>query len=116
MLYTLSCIVIGEDTTFSVKVDETKLVHELKKEIMNKRPNLIASYIHNATHLTLYKAKINASDEANYTKEMKEMCQDAIKLREAKLNPWFELSIYFKEEEDRPEKTIHVLVQLPSSE
>jgi len=39
MVYTLFCIVLGQKTTFSVKVDETQTVDELKEAIKNKKPN-----------------------------------------------------------------------------
>ena len=96
MSYTLVCIVIGERSPFTVKVDKTQPVEELKEEIKKKRPNVVDDATHNATHLALYKAKINISNRANYIKELQAVYQDPTNLRKTRLDSLSKLSEYFK--------------------
>ena len=128
MLYTLGCIVIGEDTVFLVEIDDTKSVDKLKDDIIKKRPNIIDRTIHDATHLTLYKVEIKLSNDDAYIEEVKK--QSKLISNVNKLRTWDKLSKVFASpapdastpgasapDASAPDdETIHILVQLPSGE
>jgi len=61
MAYTLFCIVPGDKTLFSVKVDETQTVDELKKAIKNENPHKFENV--DAYELTLYRVEVDQPHE-----------------------------------------------------
>jgi hypothetical protein len=60
MTYTISCLLIGEATRFSVELDETSTVDELKDAIKSEIGGSLPAH-----HLTLYRVDIDTpTDEA----------------------------------------------------
>ena len=55
MVYTLWCLVLGDKTTFSVKVDGTQTVDELKEAIKNQALHKFENV--DAYELTLYRVE-----------------------------------------------------------
>ena len=114
MTYTLHCIVVGERTTFPITLDENKSVGELQAEITASQADLRAVP---SRHLKLYRIKVptfNESDEQKYIRDVEQISKNLNQLKE--LNTGWMIRRYFQKEEDRAPETIHVLVQLPSSE
>jgi Crinkler effector protein N-terminal domain len=110
MVYTLLCIIIGETTLFSVKINETQLVDELKDAIKKKaEPKLDAFAAH---ELTLYQVEIDASNEA-CIEEVKSKCKNLSQL--SMLNPVFELGDCF-DSSGPLRRAIHILVEPPRGE
>ncbi|KAG8822700.1 hypothetical protein FRC17_009488 [Serendipita sp. 399] len=116
MLYTLTCVIIGEDETFSVDLDETQLVDHLKNTIKAKRSDVVAVTVP-AAALQLYQTKISLFDGPNireFIDDVQEQSKNLGSLK--KLAGGGTLQRYFPQEEDRPKETIHVLVRLPEDE
>ena len=112
MSYELFYAIIGDKNLFSADIDETWTVNTLKKCIKKEEAHKLASY--DVDTLTLYKVNIDISKTDIHDKVMQQIHQSSIEVGE-KMIPAFKLSRYFKEQ-DVPEKTIHILVELPSGE
>ena len=112
MVYTLFCIVLGKKSTFSVKVDETQTVDELREAIKNKKPIDFKDV--DADHLTLHKIKIVIPDDKDKYKAIKDEVTRPGYVFDPKIElyPMFKISEYFKQD---PERGIHILVELPQS-
>ena len=110
MVYTLFCIVLGQKSTFSVEVDETQTVGELKRAIKNTKPIDFKDV--DADHLTLHQIKIVISDnDDEYDNVMNGISQpDYVFDPKHTLIPTSKISKYF---EQGPEGDIHILVELP---
>ena len=116
MLYTLFCIVLGESKLFSVKVDETLSVDELRKKIKNEKPFRFKDV--DADELTLHKIKvdIDISDTAKYKSKMDEVSRlDCVFNPKIELLPMQWISEHFGDSDPCKEKTIHILVEPPKS-
>jgi len=73
MTYTLFCIIEGQYIPFSVKINETQSVDKLKMEIKKETSpgfNNVA-----ADKLTLYKIKVDVSDDNKYENTMHDVSQ-----------------------------------------
>jgi len=109
MSYTIWCILIGEDSQFPVKLDETKTVYDLKEEIKTKNNPRLNNFA--ATELTLYKIDVDATEDG-----IKEARRLSLNLNELeKLNPSAELQGVFRNTAP-PGGKIHILVQVPEGE
>ena len=75
MAYTLFCIVPGDKNLFSVKVDETQTVDELKKAIKSENSHKFENV--DAYELTLHQIEINldVSNEDEYDRILDEVSQ-----------------------------------------
>ncbi|KAF8923966.1 hypothetical protein BGZ47_004346, partial [Haplosporangium gracile] len=101
---TLFCVVNGESTPFSVKIESTKTIDDLKKLIKaEKTPefNDIA-----ADKLTLWRVSVTITDDDDEAP----ILLDNLPVKK-KLRATSKLSMVF--DADLPEDTIHVLVQRP---
>jgi len=102
MKYTLWCLVFGQDTVFSVKVDETQTVDELKDAIKKKNKpkfNDIA-----APELKLYKLTFDENQS-----ELEDMEEGRFDLNKKQpLHPMDELTGIFSDTVNI--KLVHVLV------
>ena len=112
MVYTLFCIVLGQKTTFSVKVDETQTVDELKKAIKNEKPHKFKDV--DADELTLHQIKIFIpEDDDEYDNMMNRISQPGYVFDSKRtLIPTSKISKYFGQ---GPAGDIHILVELPES-
>ena len=95
MLRTLTCFVVPSGkNTFSIKVDDTEVVDQLKYEIKKKQPQTLA--LVDDTALTLYQAEIVPShDKETFMGEVKRLSENLDECKE--LLGWLELSTYFPE-------------------
>ena len=96
MLYTLCCIVIGQNTPFLVELDETQSVGELKKEIIEKKPSLNVD----ASRFVSYKANIDMSDVEKCIQEVRDISEGLTNAKNQPFNSRHKLSKYFEEEEE----------------
>lgn len=110
--YTLICAILGTDVVFTITLDDTPTVADLKKEIKATNENTIASF--DARRLTLYKVKLRVSELETFREVMEDISRDSIYGEELDY-PFSKLLETFKES-DLPEKTIHVLVRFPAGE
>ena len=108
-MYTIWCIVVGDTTPFSVKIDETKSVDALKKAIKKETKPMFKAF--DADRLTLY--KIDAKyDEATYENEVESVKPN----QDQKLgSPLRKLSAVFGQTGPDDDK-IHILVEHPAGE
>ena len=111
MQYTLNCLVLGGVTPFEVEIDGSRTVHQLKREIKNRKENDLNGI--DAVRLTLYKVDIDISDED----KLKSMKHDVSKPGyvfnpKIELGETFKVSRYFEQiSEENPH--LHILVELP---
>ena len=114
MAYTLFCIVPGDKNLFSVKVNETQTVDELKMAIKKKNePRFNDIVVH---ELTLHQIKINldASDEDEYDRILDEVSQPGyVFTPKRKLRDVWEISQYYGDPSYRQRGAIHILVEPP---
>jgi Crinkler effector protein N-terminal domain len=110
MQYRFLCIVIGEKTEFSVKVDDADLVDELKDAIKKKVEHALGAF--DAHALTLYKVEINRSNAEEYIKNLQEASQNPSS--NPRLDPADELKVHYAS--SPPPQMLHILVELPRSE
>jgi hypothetical protein len=115
MPITLVCIIIGKATTFTITINETQYVDQLKDEIKKKQElNIVAS------ELTLYKVNIDVSTKESREAAKRAISRSSIECEKDELEPSWELSEYFQEsgpsEKSVPKKAIHILVQVPRGE
>ena len=109
--YTFRCAILGNKTVFSVTLDRTQLVDELKQEIKK-----VAQLEPAACTLTLYKVGIDVSKQKILEKVIVDISQSSIRVGKEELNhPFFPLSEFFNPL-DLPAETIHILVELPAGE
>jgi len=109
MKYTLWCLVLGEESIFSVKVDETQSVDDLKDKIKNENPCTLKDV--SASELTLYKL---ASDVDENQSEVEDIKHEQFDLKKKQpLHPMDELTGIFSDTVNI--KLIHVLVVRPRS-
>ena len=102
------CVVIDENSPFSVKIQPDATVDELKKAIkLKKQPDFDGFP---ADSLTLFKVEVLALDLSKALKQIEAL--DLSSSPEMKMNPLFELKDYYSDAP--PKKTIHILVQTPS--
>jgi Crinkler effector protein N-terminal domain len=110
MPYTILCIITGETTPFSVTIDETQSVGELKDAIKKEtEPELNAFDAHT---LTLYRIDVNGSNNES-TRELQKISQDPSKNEE--LDPLDKLRDVFKPT-GPTHQMIQILVQPPGGE
>jgi hypothetical protein len=118
MPITLACIIIGQATAFTVTINETQYVDELKDEIKKKQQHNLAEV--DADQLTLYKVNIDVSTKELLDAAKLAIFQSSIEYEKEELEGLWELSTYFQEsgppENAIPKRTIHILVQLPRGE
>ena len=112
MLHTLTCSLSGGKNTFSIKIDNTEMVNQLKDEIKKKQPQTLGPVDDDA--LTLYRTEIVPShDKETFMNELKHSFENLNKCQE--LYGWLPVSTYFPE--SHPEGKIYVvLVQIPKGE
>ena len=113
MPYTLFCAIIGhkDKAPFSVKIDKTETVYELKTRIKAKNEHALASL--NAYDLMLYKVDIDVSKKDTLAEVLLQISQGSITTN-GELNPLSTISEYY---EATPRgKRIHILIQLPRGE
>jgi len=111
MLYTIWCILVGETTPFSVKIDQTASVYKLQDHI-KKREELTLD----ASELTLYKIDVDATDKNTYIPIVQDISQDLSNINTDKateLDVVQELSDVFGMTHPSKER-IHILVVPPA--
>ena len=82
----------GDSDPFSVEIDETHIVEDLKKKIKTERGITV-----NAVALTLYKIKIDVSNDNDYTRIMNSISQgDYDFANKQKLNVTRDLDVVYK--------------------
>ena len=104
MLYTLWCIIIGEDVEVGLRLDETTTVETLKEKIKTMKGYPAAAY-----KLTLYQIDVPQGS----TEEVKQVSRSLSELN--KLKPPETLRQIFSDTNPPPGK-IHILVQCPEGE
>ena len=105
------CFIPGDDSTFSVSIDETELVDNLKKKIKAEMGQEL-EHVAVAT-LALYHINIKFDESDEHITQANEIFQDLSKHKQLKLNEWHVLS---EIEKGFPKGFLHILVQLPPSE
>ena len=112
--FTFNCAIIGTNTAFSVKLNKTQLVAELKERIKTAKFKVLASV--EADRLTLYKVNLDVSTAETNSKVLQAIEQNSVYcVREELQVQLSELSSTFKET-DLPKTAIHVLVKCPAGE
>jgi len=104
-IYTVFCLVAGEDVSFPVEIDKNKTVDQLKKLIKEERGDLFANIASN--FLDLYHVDLPDDDDLdqNVNKELER--------KPKALKPTEKLAKIFK---DGPiEEKVHIIVQPPRS-
>jgi len=112
MMYMLFCAILGQQTdAFTVEIDDTWTVSELKEGIKKVMPQTLGSFDNNA--LTLYKVDIDISDDDNeaYLRAIDQIHRNMVTTKELLGNPTHKLSAKFGQ--SIPEGRIHILVQSP---
>jgi len=103
------CFIPGDPSTFSVSIDETELVDNLKKKI---RAEMGQELEHVAVaKLTLYHVNIKFDESDEHITQANEVFQDLSK--HTRLREWGKLS---EIEGGFPEGFLHILVHFPPSE
>jgi len=74
MLYNLVCFVLGRRDVFSIKIDETGTVDDLK-EISKRNPQTVATV--DADAVTLYKITMNLPNYGQYHKIIEEVSKSS---------------------------------------
>jgi hypothetical protein len=69
----LNCFILGCKTVFSVKIDETEVVDNLKQEISKGNPRTFATV--DVSRFTLYKIKVDVSNFDMYDKILTQISQ-----------------------------------------
>ena len=111
MLYTIWCILSGEDSEFPVEFDESKTVAHLKQEIMAKCPHLASVP---AFKLDLYRIDLKLGDEAGALplRDRVEMKMKELKEKgESPLRPSSTVNTYYPTELEGD--MVQIFVQLP---
>jgi hypothetical protein len=110
-MYTIFCLLEGEYTPFSVHIDQTRCVADLKKAIKEKCQVTFAAV--DANNLKLYHVNFeyDDSDEEKCITQVNEVLQG---LSNAK--PLRALQKLSKIEKGFPQEIVHILVRLPPSE
>jgi hypothetical protein len=111
MPYTILCVIIGDNTLFSVNIDETRTVGELKRCIKEKAAHTLASF--DAHTLRLYCIDVTGTDPKTLMEAVKQKAQ-TVSSRDP-LNPFHSLQVVYPPP-GPPGMMIHILVQLPSGE
>jgi len=112
MEYTLSCIILGENVSFPVKINKVQLVGELKNEI-KKEAQILALF--EARELNLYPLNMVVSD-MDYPKVKQAINQKKFECKETdKLQPEFALSAYFGDTNPPKPGAVHIVVVPPQS-
>jgi len=112
-MYKIWCIIIGETTPFSVKVDQTESVHDLKKGVKTEKAPLLNAFA--PDQLTLYKIHVDTT-KTTYTTVVQDISQDLSNTQKVKrLDPMDELSDVFGTM-GPPKEKIHILVERPAGE
>jgi len=102
----------GDSSPFSVEVDETHIVYDLKKRIKTEMAPTLDTV--DADALTLYKINIDISDDEVYTTVMNEISRGIYGFDDKrKLIPSRKVSKLFEGDSG---ETIEVLVELPPGE
>ena len=109
MKYTLWCLVLGEESIFSVKVDETQSMDELKKAIRNEKPRTLKDV--SAHELTLYKLASDVDENQSEVEDIKHGLFDLKKKQP--LHPMDELTSIFSDTANI--ELTHILVVRPQS-
>ncbi|KAF9367146.1 hypothetical protein CPB97_006237, partial [Podila verticillata] len=98
------CVVDGESTLFSVEIEPSKTIGDLKDAIKAKKANDFSDV--DADKLTLWKVSIPVAPK----KERKEISLADVASKE-ELDETDDVSLVFKE--PPPKKIIHIIVQRP---
>jgi hypothetical protein len=106
-IYTISCIVFGENRLFSVKIQENATVEELKEAIKAEK-GMFASV--SANRITLY--PVNILIEGDDLDMSKVRAQIAVLHLSEQMRPSLKLHEYYSAAP--PEKMLHILVQPPN--
>jgi hypothetical protein len=111
MPYTIFCAITGYEP-FSVNIDETRTVGELKNSIKAKAAQILASV--DALALTLYRIDVAATDNMKTTMEAVGRSAQNVSSRDP-LRPLLSLQAVYPPP-GPPGMMVHIFVQLPSSE
>jgi len=112
-MYKIWCIIIDERTPFSVKIDQTESVDDLKKCIKTEKKPILDAFA--ADQLTLYKIHVETT-KTTYTTIVQDISQDLNNPEKAtQLDALDELSEVFGTM-GPPKEGIHILVERPAGE
>jgi len=112
-MYKIWCIIIGETTPFSVKIDQTESVDDLKKSVKKEKVDILDAFA--ADQLTLYKIHVDTI-KTTYTTVVQDISQDLSNTQKVtQLDPMDELSEVFGTM-GPPKEKIHILVERPAGE
>jgi len=106
-------MILGEKIPFSVKINETQLVDELKKGIKKENENRFEGL--DARDLMLYKVNVAKSDK-DYRGIREAIIQGSFELKETdELEPTEAISDHFTDLDPPKSKAIHIVVVAPQS-
>jgi hypothetical protein len=100
----LFCIVVGGNTSFSVKISSDETVDDLKKAIKKEKEHDFAGF--DADRLTLFKVDVPALDLSKALEQIPKL-----DLSSATMNPVLKLSRYYSTTPS--EEMIHILIHTP---
>ncbi|PVF91303.1 hypothetical protein CPB86DRAFT_361226 [Serendipita vermifera] len=104
-MYTIFCIVKGDNTPFSVEIEPDKTIDRLKKAIKSEKPHRFDGF--DADELTLYRIDVTERDQEECIRKVKNRNLSSLEL----LDPRSPLAVLYPC--SPPGWTIHVLVQVP---
>jgi hypothetical protein len=111
MQYKLVCFKPGDKDIFSVKIDETDIVDDLKQEIKKQLAPKLNAFV--ANDLVLYKTKVDISNDDEH-KILEQISKGTYQFKlKLKLKSARKISSYFKRDS---EETVEVLVEIPPGE
>jgi len=111
MPYRLFCLIPSSKNYFSVKINKTDTVDELKEKIKEKKPVVLEAL--DADALTLYRIDVKIHD-TNFDDQIEAMCKsDFVFTPKEFLIPMRKVSHYFKNDS---EMAVEVLVVPPQGE
>ena len=110
-MYTILCLIEGEENPFTVDIDGDRLVHHLKGLIKKEKPVALADVDSNNLNLYHVNLEFDESDKEEHITRANEVLQGLTKHKP--LHPWRSLS---EIEGGFPNGVLHILVQLPPSE
>lgn len=102
-IYTIFCIVAGDDTPFPIDIESNKTVGHLKKAIKKEKENKLTGI--DADELKLYRVDILREELNTLNMKMQSQTDDDV------LDPLDLLSEIYPS--DPPTKTIHIVVKPP---
>jgi Crinkler effector protein N-terminal domain len=105
--WSIFCVVVDENSPFSIKIQPDATVDDLKDSIKAKNQPEFDGFA--ANRLTLFKVDVPAQDMGEARQQIAALGLPSMGI----MNAVFELRDYYSE--PPPKKTIHILVQSPNT-